>query len=271
MREIIIDPEFSKLLRKHTAEEIEDLRENLKKNGCLDDVIVWKETGILVEGHLRHQLCLELGIEFGVTEMSFENRTEVKKFMRRFQTGRRNVTPQMASFLRGKEYIKRKKKHGGNKRKKPIKQGAPEVQTFALETGKTGELIGEEEGVAESTVRNDAEFAEAVETVAGDDEEVKASLLSGDITKQQTIFLGTLSRAKRLELLGKEQQAPGAILTAMKRKGRSPKASANGKPEKDRRKEAQKALGVIIRYLSAKKLLEPNRAMIDKLNSILQA
>ncbi|HXL00334.1 MAG TPA: hypothetical protein PLE90_02890 [Dysgonamonadaceae bacterium] len=79
------------------------------------------------------------------------------------QLGRRNLTPQEASYYRGKLYESRKLGHGGDR--------TASGKNYHL---KTAEQIGKEYGVTERTVRNDAEFSKSVDKVALLDKKVSS-------------------------------------------------------------------------------------------------
>jgi len=91
-KEIKVDLEFYDLFRTQTTGEYEELKHSIMNDGCRDPLVVWKETGILVDGHNRRLICEELGITPPIYEKSFENREQVKMWMLCNQLGRRNLT-----------------------------------------------------------------------------------------------------------------------------------------------------------------------------------
>jgi hypothetical protein len=68
-----IDPEFRHLLPCKTAEERNALKESVRREGTRDDLVVWDETNILLDGHDRHDIDVEIGIKWPVARMSFTN------------------------------------------------------------------------------------------------------------------------------------------------------------------------------------------------------
>lgn len=56
-KNLIIDSEFEVLLPKLADSEYEGLKEDIKKHGCRDPVIVWKDHNIIVDGHHRYKIC----------------------------------------------------------------------------------------------------------------------------------------------------------------------------------------------------------------------
>ena len=93
MAALKIDPEFRSLIPPLTEEERRDLERNLVKDGCRDALVVWKETGILLDGHNRLEICDRLGIKYRVDEVAIADRTSAKVWILRNQLGRRNLTP----------------------------------------------------------------------------------------------------------------------------------------------------------------------------------
>lgn len=133
--EIKIDDEFEKLIPPLTADEYEQLEGNIVARGCRDAVVIWQETGILVDGHNRYHICKKNDIPFKTVEESFEDRDDAKAWIIQNQFGRRNLS----AFQRGelaivlKPIIEKKakenmakgggdKKAGNQKSDDPIKE-----------------------------------------------------------------------------------------------------------------------------------------------------
>jgi hypothetical protein len=72
------------------------------------------------------------------------------------ELGRRNVSDEQKSYLRGKRYQHEKAKHGGDRKSSG--------QNVHLE--RTAEKIAAETHVDEKTIRRDAQFAQAVDRIA---------------------------------------------------------------------------------------------------------
>jgi ParB-like chromosome segregation protein Spo0J len=86
-----IDEEFERLLPPLLPEEYEGLKNNIAKAGTCDPLTVWKETGILIDGHHRRKICEELGIKPPINKLSFASREEVVAWMLDYQRSRRNM------------------------------------------------------------------------------------------------------------------------------------------------------------------------------------
>lgn len=88
---VLIDPEFEALIPPLSSEERAGLERSLLAEGCRDALVVWREHGILLDGHNRYALCKIHGIEFRTVELSFRDRIDAKLWMLRNQLGRRNI------------------------------------------------------------------------------------------------------------------------------------------------------------------------------------
>lgn len=98
MNQLTIDPEFKSLIPPLSTEEREQLRENLRvSSGPRDALVVWKEEGLLLDGHNRYDMCLKEGWKYETRELSFSDRNEAKLWIIENQFGRRNLLP----FVRG--------------------------------------------------------------------------------------------------------------------------------------------------------------------------
>lgn len=143
---------------------------------------VWREVDltegdwpcILIDGHNRYEICTRLGIDFEITEIEFDNREEAADWIDANQLGRRNLSPEQMSLLRGRRYNRTKKSHGGEREARG--QNAPLLST--------AQKLAEQHGVNASTIKRDGKFAEAVE-VLGLQSEVAAGAV--DAPKQAIV------------------------------------------------------------------------------------
>jgi hypothetical protein len=157
MNTIKIDPEFRDLIPALDPQELEQLHKSLSASGCYTPLIVWKGEGVLVDGHNRFEYCQQRGIEFQTVEMRFSSREVVKNWIILNQLGRRNVTPETASALRGMLYNGRK----STKAEAGAKGGSSKDQNdTCLET--TAETVAKETGVSPATIKRDAKLVDAL-------------------------------------------------------------------------------------------------------------
>src|SRR5262245_8494854 len=82
-----IDPEFASLLPPLAKEEFAELEMKVSVEGFRDALIIWKETGILLDGHHRLQICEKYNIAYTVTELSFPSRERAVQWVLDHQLG----------------------------------------------------------------------------------------------------------------------------------------------------------------------------------------
>ncbi len=97
--EILIDPEFSKLLPPHRPEESSLIEASILKTGCLVPLVVWN--GVLVDGHKRYEICTRHGIPFKTFEIEFADRNAAAKWIYTNQLARVNLSPEEFKHLSG--------------------------------------------------------------------------------------------------------------------------------------------------------------------------
>lgn len=168
--ELTVDKEFSAIGRRLTAEEENFLYLGLSTDGCLDPIIVWaNHDDTILDGHNRYRLCVENDIPFKTKAIALPDREACIEWIRHTQLGRRNLTEEQKSYLRGKKYNADKKSQGGSR--KSSGNGC---------NLKTVESVAEEFDVSPRTISNDAAFADAVDAIADNmGEQAKSEILDG--------------------------------------------------------------------------------------------
>lgn len=112
----------------------------------------------------RHQSCTSLAIPFSVTELEFDSREAALGWAKTHQRWRRNLTDAEVKFLRGQAYEDAKKPKGGDRKSEKSKaHDAPLIS----ESQNTAEKVASQFDVDPATIKRDAEFAHAVNTIAG--------------------------------------------------------------------------------------------------------
>ena len=106
---ITIDPEIEALIPSLKYDEQSKLRESIKEEGCRDPLVIWKDHNILLDGHNRHAICQELGIQFKTVELEFSDKDHAKLWVLKNQLGRRNLSDFQFKLLVGQEYELEKK------------------------------------------------------------------------------------------------------------------------------------------------------------------
>jgi hypothetical protein len=160
---LVIDPEFEGLCPPLSDEELAQLEVNILADGCRDAIAVWEPEGaggpqVITDGHNRYRLCTVHGIEYRVDVRPFESREEAINWIIDNQLGRRNMTPEQTSYLRGKRY-NREKRQG----ERTDLVGADTSGHQAQKSDTTAAAIGRQYGVDEKTIRRDGEFAKAID------------------------------------------------------------------------------------------------------------
>jgi hypothetical protein len=101
---ITISPDLQMFIRPLSVEERGQLEANLLAEGCRDALVIWKEEGVLLDGHHRLQICEQHGLDYRLDEVSLPDLDAAKLWIIRHQYGRRNLTPYELSYNRGKGY-----------------------------------------------------------------------------------------------------------------------------------------------------------------------
>ena len=144
---IILDKEFQALIPPLSAEEKAQLEENIVAEGCRDALITWQ--GILLDGHNRFEICERLNIPFRTMEIDLPDRDAAEDWIDKNQLGRRNLTPDQMSLLRGRRYNRAKTKGHGSKT-------GYQNDTQNI---KTADRLAKEHGVSPATIKRDGKIA----------------------------------------------------------------------------------------------------------------
>jgi phage N-6-adenine-methyltransferase len=153
-----IDEEYRSLIPPLTTEERRGLEENLLRDGCLDPLVVWQEQQILLDGHNRKEICEQYGIDYALREISLPDREAAADWIDAHHLGRRNLTPEQMSLLRGRRYNRLKKPRGGTGANQHTEQ-SPQNEDSA----KTAIRLAQECSVSRATIERDGRFAAAVD------------------------------------------------------------------------------------------------------------
>ena len=100
-----------------TKEEFSLLEQNILAEGCREALILWQngEQFILVDGHNRYEICQKHQIPYKTITKSFADIETVKNWMIQNQLGKRNITEEVKSYLRGLQYKSEKIINGGQR------------------------------------------------------------------------------------------------------------------------------------------------------------
>ena len=173
--------EFRKLLPKLTPEEFKALEESIDREGLREPLVIWKEKGILVDGHNRRDICKNLKIKPVTREQSFNSKEAVKLWILDNQAGRRNMTTfqRIEATLALKDAI-------AAEVKKNQQAGGGAVRKKVYKPKRTDKILGDKVGVSHVIIRK----AEAILAKHGNgeiDEKVMNALRSGK-TKISSVY-----------------------------------------------------------------------------------
>ena len=188
-KQIVILESLKHFIPPLSAEEYKQLENNILKHGCKDPLTVWETTEqkagigesnepifILIDGHNRHKICTQFGIDFKIGILDFEDLDEVKDYMIDFQLGRRNLNPEQISYFRGLRYNREK-------------TGKGKYSRAAERSVDIAEKLAAEHSVSSRTIKNDGDYAKGIEKLPI---EIKSELLAGkiDLSKEEVQRLG---------------------------------------------------------------------------------
>lgn len=174
--QIIVIDQLRDLIPPLTEEELAQLEQNILSHGVKDPLTLWETTEaiagisdqetwayVLIDGHNRYRICTHYKLDYRINIVHFDSLTEVKEYMIDYQLGRRNLSSEQASYLRGTRYLQQRSARGSN-----LRAGGPQVNV--------AELLAAEYGVSSRTIKRDGEFAAGLETL---DPESKRNVLAG--------------------------------------------------------------------------------------------
>ena len=176
-----IDGEFQALIPPLTPEEKRQLEENMVAEGCRDALVVWE--GIILDGHNRFEICQRLDISYQTVEIELPDREAAADWIDRNQLGRRNLTADQMSLLRGRLYNRAKK----TKAEAGAIGGLSKGQNDTC-LPSTAESLGIEHGVSLATIKRDGQLADAVEKVKPYVPDIVSRVMSGDIPSRQAVI-----------------------------------------------------------------------------------
>ncbi|MBT29812.1 MAG: hypothetical protein CMO01_09145 [Thalassobius sp.] len=181
-QKIIENPTLRAFIPPLKDEELYLLEQSIRAEGVREPLLLWvnpEGVHILVDGYNRFQIIRKLEeegkvVKYGVKYLEFANFEDVKDWMLQNQLGRRNLTNEQRSYLRGLRYNREKSKHGGDRKSSGQNDPMTQGQRFS-------EYLSQEFGVGEKTIRRDAEFAKGIELIGESNPSLKMELLAGKV------------------------------------------------------------------------------------------
>lgn len=189
MRKLKIDPEFRDKVPPLTEDERKTLEENILKDGrVLVPLIAWN--GIIIDGHNRYAIVQKHPeIPYDVVDREFPDKWAAIAWMCKNQLGRRNLSEEQKSYLRGKQYEAEKMSVGSFHGNQHVFADGQNVhdQTRKEQRAGTAGRIGKEYGVDGRTIRRDEKFAKGVDEAEKESPGFKEKILSGKIGVPKTV------------------------------------------------------------------------------------
>jgi 16S rRNA G966 N2-methylase RsmD len=185
--DIIVDAEIAALIPPLSAEERQQLEENIVEHGgARDPLVVWASKGTLtlLDGHNRYEICTRLALPFDIEELRFSDRSHAEEWIIRNQFGRRNLSAYVRTqlALRLEETIAARAKAKERDRKSATCQKS-DKSLPAIDTKKE---IAKVANVSHDTVAK-VKKIDAAEKAGKVDAETVAKLRTGEVSINRVV------------------------------------------------------------------------------------
>lgn len=206
---IIIDEEFKFLLPRLDPESHTALEASILEHGIRDAIVIWKGHDILIDGHNRYGIAQKHDLPFKTTELEFPTREDVIIWMITTQIARRNLSPLQFTYFLGLQYKAAKKVRGGLRTGAGRKKEGGENENTQIadseesssenrnlinsQQGRTAEILGNQHGLARSTVVAAEKVADGITAIGKTSKEAKRKIIDGEarISRKRLTQLGT--------------------------------------------------------------------------------
>lgn len=188
---ITIREDFKTLIPPLSEEEFRQLEENILREGCRDPLVVWKkgEEYILIDGHNRFVICSQHKLDYKIQAMDFADEEQAKDWMVNNQLGKRNVTEETKSYLRGVQYSREKQKTANIQNLKQFS----EEDSLSL-SGNTAQRLAELFKVSDKTIKRDEKYAEGIDKLSGENKQLKWDILNNKIQVPKNMVMELASK-----------------------------------------------------------------------------
>ena len=207
--ELRIDPEFEGKIPPLTAEEFQQLENNILADGVvINPIIVWD--GVIVDGHNRYRIVIKHPeIQFSTCEKTFADRYEAIAWICKNQLGRRNLTKEQKKYLIGKQYEAEKASHGGDRGNQYTNLASCQIGNLPKER-KTCERIAEENGISSRSVCRAEAFSKAVDIADAVEPGIRDEILAGKIkpTEKDVHALARADPEERPAIIEEMRKSP---------------------------------------------------------------
>lgn len=185
MRRLTVEPEFENKIPPLSADEFSRLEANILEDGEVrEPIVIWGNT--IIDGHNRWKIIQKHPeLKWTVKQMDFQDKWDAIAWMCRNQLGRRNLTEEQKSYLRGKQYEAEKisitNEAGVNQYSEVAGQNVRQPKSRREQRDGTAGRIGKENGVDGKTIRRDAYFASGLDAAEEASPGIREVILSGEI------------------------------------------------------------------------------------------
>ena len=204
-----IDPELEGKIPPLTAEEFQQLENNILADGVvINPIIVWD--GVIVDGHNRYRIVSKHPeIQFSTCEKTFADRYEAIAWICKNQLGRRNLTKEQKKYLIGKQYEAEKASHGGDRGNQYTNLASCQIGNLPKER-KTCERIAEENGISSRSVCRAEAFSKAVDIADAVEPGIRDEILAGKIkpTEKDVHALARADPEERPAIIEEMRKSP---------------------------------------------------------------
>lgn len=180
-----INESFKQLIPPLSPEELQQLEQNLIRDGCREPLSVWNNT--ILDDHNRYEICTRLQIPFSIQRIFLRNSEEAIAWICANQLDRRNITDEARKYLIGKRYAMEKmigahNAAGTNKYAK--KKASFKILTESVfdETAfRTSERLGKEYNMSYATILKYEKYSDALDALSAIVPQLVSKILSGEI------------------------------------------------------------------------------------------
>lgn len=207
--ELKIDPEFEDKIPPLTAEEFQQLENNILADGLvISPIITWND--VIVDGHNRYRIVSKHPhIQFTTCEKAFVDRYEAIAWVCKNQLGRRNLTLNQKKYLVGKQYEVEKQRQGTNNQYIQAKSESSQIGNFHP-TEKTCDRIAKENSISKNSVLRAEAYSKAVDIADEIEPGIRAEFLNGSIraTEKEIHALARADPEDRPEIIAELRKSP---------------------------------------------------------------
>jgi len=165
-----IDNDLKRLTPPLSSKELQQLEENIIRDGCREPLCVWYNT--ILDGHNRYEICMRMDIPFSIQRIVLINREEAIAWICANQLGRRNITYATRKYLIGKRYEMEKIIGSHNVKginqysKKEVRSQMLTEPRFKDTALRTREKLSIEYNVSDTTIYRYGIYSKAVDSLS---------------------------------------------------------------------------------------------------------